>query len=102
MTRRTRNWDESLAEDLKDPVFAKEFLLAAVEEEISLQDALAKVITCYGIKEFAKKIGMQSSNLIRAIDKNHNPTQETINKLLKPFGLVIGIKPINVHMKKAA
>jgi DNA-binding phage protein len=102
MTRRTRDWDEGLAEDLKDPYFAKEFLVAAVEEEISLQEALAKVIKCYGIKEFAKKINMPSSNLSRALDQRHNPTQETINKLLKPFGLIIGVKPIEEPMRRVA
>jgi len=102
MTRRTRDWDEGLAEDLRDPLFAKEFLLAAVEEEISLQEALAKVIKCYGIKEFADKINMPSSNLSRALDQHYNPTQETLNKLLKPFGLVIGVKPIDEPLRKAA
>jgi|SRR5579871_2742639 len=102
MTRRTRDWDEGLAEDLKDPAFARELLLAAVEEEISLQEALAKVIKCYGIKEFAKRINMPSSNLSRALDQRHNPTQETLNRLLKPFGLVIGVKHIEEPMKKAA
>lgn len=102
MTRRTRNWDEGLAEDLKDPLFAREFLLAAVEEEISLQEALAKVIRCYGIKEFAKLIGLPSSNLSRAIDQRHNPTQETLNRLLRPFGLVIGVKPVEEPLRKAA
>ena len=64
MSRRTKDWDEGLAKDLQDPNFACEFLMAAVEEDISLKIALAKVIHCYGIKEFAKKIGMPSSNLI--------------------------------------
>lgn len=94
MTKRTRDWDEGLAEDLRDPIFSREFLLAAVEEDISLQEAIGKVIRCYGIKEFANKIKMPSSNVSRAIDPRHNPTQETLNKLLLPFGLVIGVKPI--------
>lgn len=102
MTRRTRNWNEGLAEDLKDPIFAREFLLAAVEEEISLQEALAKVIRCYGVKEFAQKIGIPSSNLSRALDQRHNPTQETLNKLLQPFGLMIGVRPIEHSLRKAA
>lgn len=102
MARRTRDWQEGLAEDLKDPHFAREFLLAAVEEDISLQEALAKVIRCYGIKEFAKIVGLPSSNLSRAIDPRHNPTQETLNKLLRPFGLVIGVKPVREPLKKAA
>jgi DNA-binding phage protein len=102
MSRRTRDWDEGLAEDLKDPTFAKEFLLAAVEEEISLQEALAKVIRCYGIKEFAEMIGIPSSNLSRALDQRHNPTQETLNKLLQPFGLIIGVRPLDEHRRRIA
>lgn len=101
MSRRTRDWDDGLAEDLKDPDFAKEFLVAAVEEEISLHDALAKVISCYGIKEFSEKIGMSSSNLVRILKKNYNPTQDTLNKLLAPFGLIIGIKQIKTTRKAA-
>ena len=102
MTKRTRNWDEGLAEDLRDPLFAREFLLAAVEEDISLQEAIAKVIRCYGVKEFAKKISMPSSNLSRAIDQRHNPTQETLNRLLQPFGLMVGVKPIREDIKRVA
>ena len=34
MARRTKDWNEGLAKDLKDPEFAREFLLAAVEEGV--------------------------------------------------------------------
>ena len=33
MARRTRDWNEALAEDLRDMTFAREFLLSAIEEE---------------------------------------------------------------------
>lgn len=101
MTKRTRDWDEGLAEDLKDPVFAREFLIATTEEEIPLQEALGRVIRCYGIKEFAEKINVPSSNVSRAIDVHHNPTQETLNKLLSPFGLMLGVRPIPSNIRKA-
>jgi len=47
-----------------------------------------------GVKEFAEKIGMESPNLLRAINPRHNPTQATINRLLKPFGLKLSLAPI--------
>jgi DNA-binding phage protein len=50
--------------------------------------------------EFAKKVKLPSSNIIRAINPKHNPTYETLNKLLKPFKLKVGITPITG--KKAA
>lgn len=98
--RRSVAWEEGLAEDFKDPEFITGFLLAAVEEGIPIQTALGKVIRCLGVNEFSKKIKMPSPNILRAIDPKHNPTQETLNRLLKPFGLMLTVTPI--VKKKAA
>lgn len=94
MAKRSRDWNEGLAEDLRDPTFAKEFLLAAIDEGVPLQQALAKIVRATGVKEFAAKIGMASPNLLRAIDSRHNPTQATLNRLLRPFGLRLGLSVI--------
>lgn len=94
MARRARDWNEGLAQDLKNPEFAREFLLAAIEEGISLRHALGKAIRTMGVKEFAGRIGMESPNLLRAINPRHNPTQATINRLLNPFGLKLSLAPI--------
>lgn len=102
MARRSRDWNEGLAEDLKDKEFAREFLAAAVEDGIPLQQALAKVVRAAGVKEFAARIDMSSSNLLRAIHPKHNPTQETLERLLRPFGLRIGLAPIGRRGKRAA
>ena len=42
MARRSRDWNKGLAKDLRDPEFAREFLLAAIDEGISVQHALGK------------------------------------------------------------
>ncbi len=102
MARRSRDWNEGLAEDLRDKAFAREFLTAAVEDGIPLQQALAKVVRATGVKEFAARVDMPSSNLLRAIHPNHNPTQETLERLLKPFGLRIGLAPIIRRSRRAA
>lgn len=94
MARRSKDWNEGLAEDLQDREFAREFLTAAVEEGIPLKTALAKVIRARGVKEFAESVKMPSPNVLRAIHPNHNPTQETLERLLKPFGLRIGLAKI--------
>lgn len=92
MTRRNRDWNEDLAEDLKDPKFAHGFFRAALEDGLPLNLALGKVIHNFiGVKEFATLIGMASPNLLRVISPKHNPTQETLNRLLKPFGLQLGL-----------
>ncbi len=102
MARRTKDWNEGLAEDLKNPEFAREFLLAAVEEGVSLQQALGKVIRAMGVKEFAEKVGMESPNLLRAINPRHNPTQATIDRLLAPFGLKLSLAPIGKQKRTRA
>ena len=102
MARRSRDWNEGLARDLQDPEFAREFLLAAIEEGISLQQALGKVIRTIGVKEFSLKTGIASPNLLRAIHPRYNPTQETLNRLLKPLGLTLSLAPIEKHKRRRA
>ena len=40
MVRRSVAWEEGLAEDMRNPDFAREFLMATMEEEVPLQVAL--------------------------------------------------------------
>lgn len=91
MARRSRDWNTGLAQDLRNPEFAREFLLAAIDEGVPVQHALRKVIRAMGVKEFAAKIRMASPNLLRAINPRHNPTQATLNRLLKPFQLRLSL-----------
>ncbi|MEM7589615.1 MAG: hypothetical protein AAF320_05620 [Myxococcota bacterium] len=102
MVNRSRDWDEGLARDLQDPVFAREFVLAACEEGIPLQEVLRKVVRLYGVKEFAQQVGIPSSNVLRALHPSHNPTQETLDRLLAPFGLQLSVRPVPVTKKRAA
>jgi len=95
MSRRSQSWNEGLAKDLKDPHFASGFIMASLKEEgISPQCVLRKVVLSYGLKEFSKKVKMSSSNISRALNQKYNPTIETLNRLLKPFGLRLVVAPI--------
>ena len=102
MARRSKDWNVELAKDLREPRFAREFLLATVEEGVPLQVALGKVVRATGVKEFAAKVGIASTNLLRAINPRHNPTQETLNRLLKPFRLRLSLAPINSPKQQRA
>jgi DNA-binding phage protein len=95
MARRSRDWSEGLAQDLRDREFAGDFLLAAVEEGVPVQAALGKAIRAMGVKEFASKVKMASPNVLRAINPRHNPTQDTMNRLLKPFRLKLSLTRID-------
>jgi len=91
MARRSKDWNEGLAQDLRGQEFAREFLLAAMDEGVPIQIALGKVIRAMGVKEFAGKVRMASPNVLRAISTRHNPTQDTLNRLLKPFRLKLSL-----------
>ena len=95
MANRSIDWNLGLARDLKNPKFAREFIQAALEEGLPLQVVLGKVVRAYGVKEFAAKIGLPSSNLVRAINPKHNPTLATLNRILAPFALEIVAGPIS-------
>ena len=102
MARRSRDWNVGLAQDLRDPYFARQFLMAAIEEGIPIQVALGKVIRAIGVKEFSAKIGIASPNILRAIHPRHNPTQDTLNRLLKPFKLKLSLAPLDEPKRRRA
>ena len=91
MARRSRDWNEGLAQDLRDPEFARDFLLAAMDEDVPIQTALGKVIRAMGVKEFAEQAQMAGPNVLRAIHPRHNPTQATLNRLLRPLRLRLSL-----------
>jgi hypothetical protein len=64
--------------------------------------ALGKVIRAMGVKEFAAKVRMASANVLRAINPRHNPTQDTLNRLLKPFRLRLSLAPLTGKLLKTA
>jgi DNA-binding phage protein len=102
VARRSKDWNVGLAEDLRDQAFAREFLLASIEEDVPLQVALGKVVRAMGVKEFAGTVRMASSNLLRTLNPRHNPTQETLNRLLKPFRLKLSLAPIDQPKRRPA
>lgn len=73
-----------------------------IDEGFTLQAALAKVIRAYGVKEFAAKAGMPSPNVLRSIDAQHNPTQKTLEQLLRPLGLRLTVAPAPVRRRRTS
>jgi len=99
VSRRSRDWNEKLSTDLRDPEFARQFVLALLDEGFSLHAALAKAIRAYGIKEFAKRAKMPCSNVSRAINPEYNPSQKVLGRLLQPFGLRLAAMPSGKRRK---
>ena len=102
MARRSEDWNIDLAKRLRNRAFARAFLLAAIDEGLTVQQALAKIIRAIGIAEFAVQVGMPRPNVQRAIHPRHNPTQETLNRLLAPFRLQLSLAPIAASRRSRA
>jgi DNA-binding phage protein len=102
MARRSEDWNVGLARDLRDADFAREFLLAAVEDGVPVQIALGKVIRATGVKEFSAKVRMAGPNVLRAINPRHNPTQATLDRLLRPFKLQLTLAPMKMSKRRRA
>ena len=71
--RRREDWKLDLAKRLRNGAFARAFLLAASDDGITVQQALAKVIRAIGITEFAAQVGMPRPNVQRAIHPGCRP-----------------------------
>jgi DNA-binding phage protein len=102
MARRSEDWNIDLARRLRNPTFARAFLLASIDEGLTIQQALGKIIRAIGITEFAAQVGMPRSNVQRAIRPQHNPTQETLNRLLVPFRLRLSLAPLPPSRRRRA
>lgn len=92
MPTRSIKWNDYLSKQLKDKNFTREFILAGLEEGDDLQETLGYVIRVYGVKEYAALVKMDEPSIQRAVNPKHNPTKKTLQKLLDPFGLELGVK----------
>jgi DNA-binding phage protein len=60
------------------------------------------VIRAMGVKKFAAKVRLASPNVLRAINPRHNPTLDTLNRLLKPFRLRLSLAPLTSEPRRSA
>lgn len=102
MARRTRDWNKGLATDFKDSTFVREFINAALDEGVPIQDVLRKLVDVVGLKETSKKTKMPSPNILRALNPKHNPTLDTLNRILWPFGLKLSVTMIRKKPSRTA
>ena len=93
MPTRSSDWSEDVSKELRDTRYAQSFLTELLEEGDDLQTALGRLIRLYGVKEYAQLVKIDESAIQRAINPNHNPTKGTLEKLLAPLKLSLGVKP---------
>lgn len=102
MARQSRDWRLGLAEDLRSPSFAREFLMCSVNEGTNVQLVLRTVIRTIGVKEFSAKVGMARPSVVRAIRPSCTPSLQTLNRLLKPFRLRVTLAPLGGRRRRPA
>jgi hypothetical protein len=86
---RNKTHDEQLSLELKNPVFAREFLLAQTEGEdgLTVDEALRYMISKMGVKEFSEMAKVEPNNVSAFVQKKRDPKPGTLDIYLKPFGL---------------
>jgi len=93
MKSSSRSWDKRVAKELRDVSYAQAFLSELLAEGDDLQTALGRLIRLYGVKEYSRLVKLETPAVQRAIDPKHNPTKETLERLLAPLKLELGVKP---------
>lgn len=99
MPKRTKNYEDSLIESLKNPLEAAEYLNAylsnddgqTTEEEFLL--ALRDIAKAYGMTEIAHKTSLGRESLYKMLSKSGNPKIKTLRILLDSIGLKLSVEP---------
>lgn len=91
MSRRRMTYDAYIAEQMCDPDFAQEVVLAAIREGKSVQDALKIAIESMGIKEFSKKSDIPLQHLSSFVRGEKNFGYKRIACCLAVFDLEFAV-----------
>jgi probable addiction module antidote protein len=94
-----RDYEEDLVEQLKNPVFASEYLKVALEEvnqPAVFMTALSRVAKAKGIRQIKTKLNRES--LYKLLSAQGNPTLASLHSILDFLGLRLSIET----KKKAA
>ena len=89
---------DALVDELRaDPVFAAEYLRAAMEENASdpaaLRLALRRVTQAYGFQHVARQTGMSRTSLYKSLAPTGNPSLQTVISILGALGMRLSVEP---------
>src|SRR5574341_2189470 len=97
MPKRTRSYEKSLIESLKDPREAAAYLNAHLEGEDPDSDdlfllALRDVATACGLKRVARVARVGRESLYKALSRSGNPKLSTLVSVLRAMGLKLAVE----------
>jgi len=96
MTKRTKRYEESLDESLKDPKEAVAYLNAHLEDDAEDSEelfllALRDVARAHGFGGVAQNASLGRESLYKALSSTGNPKLSTLRALLKALGLKLTV-----------
>lgn len=101
MSKKLRNHDEVVREQLLNPEMAKTYLDVALEDYEQDGDlaffleALRNVVEAReGMSRLAEKTGLNRQNLYRVLSQEGNPELRTISLILHNLGYRLSVQPI--------
>jgi probable addiction module antidote protein len=88
---KTIDYEDGLMDDLRDPVFAVQYLNACLEEEVDdpgerkkmVLSALGQVMKAHGLSKLARETHLNRGNLYESIIKEKNTRLDTLFKVLE-------------------
>ena len=97
MARRTKSYQATLIESLKDPEEAAAYLNAALEEQAEDAEelfllALRNVAEAHGIAKLATEAELNRETPYRTLSTRGNPRLTTIGALLDALGLRLAVE----------
>ncbi|QLE56075.1 addiction module antidote protein [Nostoc sp. TCL26-01] len=102
MSKKLRNHDEIVFEQMLNPEMAKAYLDVALEEYEQDGDlaffleALRNVVEAReGMTHLAEKTGLNRQNLYRVLSPEGNPELRTISLILHHLGYRLSVQPIH-------
>jgi len=87
MSRRSTSYNEMIAEQMRDPEFARGVVLHSLDFGDSVEEALRLAIRSMGIKEFSDKSGIPLQSVSSFVCKRRVFGHKTLAKCLVVFGL---------------
>lgn len=98
MKSKTKKYEDSLIESLKNPVEAAAYLTVHLEDndphsEETFLLALQDVAKAYGINTVAKQAKLGRESLYKTLSGSVNPKFNTLKNILDSVGLKITIEP---------
>ncbi len=94
-TKKLREHEEALLEELQDPEEAAAYLSAALEENDTntFLLALRRVAQAQGISDLSERTSLNRQHIYRALSEGGNPTLKNLIALMTALNFAMEVKP---------